>query len=132
MPPTTESSVHSPEEIQKLNDVIDSTTLARLRSLLQDLSKKTPENFAYVRNELMLQPGALKRAWSEEREDEDESEDESEDSGQPESDFSDEQIEAPASRQRFEICEQCNIEYDVLLNDKKSCEWHDGKPRIRK
>jgi hypothetical protein len=130
MPPTgtAESSVHSPKEIQKLNDVIDSTTLARLRALLKDLSKKTPENFAYVRNELMLQPGALKRAWSEEREDEDESEA----SGQPESDFSDEQTEAPASRQRFEICEQCNIEYDVLLNDKKSCEWHEGKPRIRK
>jgi len=90
-------------------------TLARLRALLKDLSKKTPENFKYVRNELMLQPGALKRAWSEEREDEDESED----SGQAESDFSDEQTGAPANRQRFEICEQCNIEYDVLLNHKK-------------
>ena len=71
MPSATESSVHSPEGIQKLNDVIDSMTLARLRALLKDLSKKTPENFKYVRNELMLQPGALKRAWSEEREDED-------------------------------------------------------------
>lgn len=132
MPPATESSVHSPEGIQKLNDVIDSMTLARLRAVLKDLSKKTPENFKYVRNELMLQPGALKRAWSEEREDEDEGEDESEDSGQAESDFSDEQTGAPANRQRFEICEQCNIEYDVLLNHKKSCEWHEGELQICK
>ena len=128
MSPATESSVHSPEGIQKLNDVIDSMTLARLRALLKDLSKKTPENFKYVRNELMLQPGALKRAWSEEREDEDESED----SGQAESDFSDEQTGAPANRQSFEICEQCNIEYDVLLNHKKSCEWHEGELQICK
>jgi hypothetical protein len=35
--------------------------------------------------------------------------------------------DAPANRQRFEICEQCNKEYDVLYNDKKSCQWHQGK-----
>lgn len=77
----------------------------------------------------MLQHGALKRAWSEnDEEDEDNSDDSSEDSGHDyKSDYSDEQTVAPANRQRFEICGQCNEEYDVLHNDKKSCEWHEGK-----
>lgn len=100
MPPATESSVHSPKEIQRLNDVIDSTTPARLRALLKDLSEETPENWEFVRIELMLQPGALKRAWAEKDED-----DECEGSGLAESDYSDDHNEAPASRQRFEICD---------------------------
>lgn len=79
----------------------------------------------------MLQHGALKRAWSkndEDDDDEDDDDDSSEDSGHDyESDESDEQLDAPANRQRFEVCEQCNEEYDVLHNDKKSCQWHEGK-----
>lgn len=75
----------------------------------------------------MLQPGALKRAWSNDSSDDD---DETEDSGHDyESEYSDEQTDAPASRQRFEICQQCDKEYDVLLNDKTSCQWHEGKRR---
>ena len=127
MPPVIETSVHSPEETQKLNDVIDSTTPARLRALLKDLSKKTSDNWEHIRSELMLQPGALKRVCAEMDEDS-----ESEGSGQAESDYSDEQTEAPASRQRFEICEQCNKEYDTLLNDKITCIWHAGEPKIPK
>lgn len=32
------------------------------------------------------------------------------------------------TRQRYEICEQCEKEFDVVENDEEedSCEWHDG------
>jgi hypothetical protein len=86
----------------------------------------------------MLQPGALKRAWSERnsdgKDDDDDDDDENDLEDSPEasgheveSDYSDDQTNAPPSRQRFEICRQCNKEYDVLLNTKWSCVWHDGK-----
>lgn len=123
MPPVTQSPLRSPEEIQRLYDVIDTTTPDRLRALLKDLSRKTPSNWDHIRGDLMLQPGTLKRAWSEKEED-GQSE---EDSGQNESDYSDEQVDGPASRRRFEICDQCDKEYDTLLNNKKSCVWHQGK-----
>jgi len=123
MPPATESLVHSSREIQRLNDVIDSTTPDRLRALLKGLSKRTSDNWAHIQSELMVPPGTLKRAWSEKDKDDDDEECEGY-IGHAESDYSDEQTEAPASRQRFEICKQCNREYDVLLNDKKSCIWH--------
>jgi hypothetical protein len=131
MPPSSPHSKRLSIEIQNLYNVIDSATPDRLRTLLKNLSTTAPANFESIQGELMLQHGALKRAWSENNEDdddEDNSGDSSEDSGHDdESDYSDEQTDAPASRQRFEICEQCNEEYDVLHNDKKSCVWHEGK-----
>jgi hypothetical protein len=79
----------------------------------------------------MLQHGARKRARSindEDDDDDDDDDDSSEDSGHDvESDDSDKRTDAPANRQRFEICEQCNKEYEVLHNHKKSCQWHQGK-----
>ena len=141
MPPMIRRFQPSSTEIRSLYNAIDSATPDRLRTLLKDLSATAPANFAYVQSKLMLQPGTLKRAWAEyekscENGDEDEedenngdgSDDTTEDAGHDyESTYSDEQAHAPASRQRFEICGQCNEEYDVLLNDRKSCEWHDGK-----
>jgi hypothetical protein len=68
--------------------------------------------------------GALKRACSENDEDdddEDDDDDSSEDSRRDvKSDDSDIRTDVPANRQHFEICEQCNKEYDVLYNDKRS------------
>ncbi|KAJ5025211.1 hypothetical protein J3E72DRAFT_386423 [Bipolaris maydis] len=110
-------SQHSSEETQNLYNAIDSATRERVCALLKHLSTTSPSNFAYVQGELMLRPGTLKRARSEDQDEEDDV------SG---SDYSDEQSHAPARRQRFEICEQCNKEYDVLHNEKKSCEWHSG------
>jgi hypothetical protein len=131
MPPSSPHFKRSSIEIQNLYNVIDSATPHRLRTLLRNLSTTSPANFKSLQGELMLQHGALKRAWSENDEDdddEDDNDDSLEDSGHDvESDDSDEQTDAPANRQRFEICEQCNKEYDVLDNDKKSCQWHQGK-----
>ncbi|EJT69656.1 hypothetical protein GGTG_12540 [Gaeumannomyces tritici R3-111a-1] len=31
------------------------------------------------------------------------------------------------TRQRYEVCEQCNNEYDVETNGPTSCVWHDGE-----
>ncbi|KAJ4329637.1 hypothetical protein N0V87_010699, partial [Didymella glomerata] len=132
---------------RNLLNVIDSATPHRLRTLLKEWSTTTPAIFGHVQDELMLPSGALKMAWSERGQDEDgnnedddgideqdeegedDSDDTSEDAGYDfESDYSDEQTDAPAIRQRYEICVQCHEEYDVLLNDKTSCEWHDGEP----
>ncbi|KAF2023583.1 hypothetical protein EK21DRAFT_80554 [Setomelanomma holmii] len=75
----------------------------------------------------MLPHGALKRAWSANDKDGSSLDECSEDSGYDfESDNSDDHEDTPASRQRFEICKQCNEEYDVLYNDKESCAWHEG------
>lgn len=88
-------SQYSPEETQNLYNAIDSATPERVRALLKHLSTTSPSNFAYVQGELMLRPGVLKRARSE---DQDEGDDVSE------SNYS-EQTHAPTRRQRFEICE---------------------------
>ncbi|EAT80976.1 hypothetical protein HBH56_164350 [Parastagonospora nodorum] len=129
-PPSKRSSI----DIQNLYNAIDSATPDRLRTLLKNLITTSPANFESIQGELMLQHGALKRAWSEndnDEDDEDDDDDSSEDSGHDnESDNSDGQTDAPANRQRFEICEQCNEEYDVLHNNKKSCQWHEGEQEV--
>ncbi|KAH8634147.1 hypothetical protein IG631_09547 [Alternaria alternata] len=136
MPP---KSLPSHPQVDKLLNAIDSATASRLRAVLKSLCVKDKANFAYVQDALLVQPGVLKRAWSEQDEDGDdddddeyESEDSSEDVGaEDESEYSDSEPNAPASRQRFEICIQCDKEYDVLQNHKRSCEWHDGKSDTR-
>ncbi|EMD94608.1 hypothetical protein COCC4DRAFT_75017 [Bipolaris maydis ATCC 48331] len=114
-------SQRSSEETQNLYNVIDSATPERVRALLKHLSTTSPANFAYIQGELMLRPGALKRARSEEQDKEDDD---------TESDYSDEQTDAPVRRPRFDICEQCGEEYDVLHNEKKSCQWHEGELEV--
>lgn len=44
------------------------------------------------------------------------------------SDYSGEQTDESASRQRYESRGQCYEEYDYLLNDKMSYQWHDCEP----
>ncbi|CAN9188491.1 unnamed protein product [Alternaria alternata] len=135
MPP---KSLPSHPQVDKLLNAIDSATASRLRAVLKSLCVKDKANFAYVQDALLVQPGVLKRAWSEQDEDGDdddddeyESEDSSEDVGaEDESEYSDSEPNAPASRQRFEICIQCDKEYDVLQNHKRSCEWHDGSQEV--
>lgn len=105
-----------------MNDVIDSTTPVRLRAILKGLSERTSDNWAHIHSELMVPPGTLKRTWLEK-------EDESGDSSLDESEYSDEQSNATASIQRYEVCEQCKEEYNTSLNGKKDCMWHPGKPR---
>lgn len=99
-------------------------TPERLRALLKDLSDKTTDNWEYISHELMVCPGALKRARSvDHKQNRD-----TKSSGQElVSDYSDKASGAPATRQRFEVCEQCDKEYDALQNNDKSCTWHEGK-----
>ncbi|KAJ4296794.1 hypothetical protein N0V90_006842 [Kalmusia sp. IMI 367209] len=113
-------------QAQHLSNAIDSATPDRLRAVLHKVSAEIPGAFAAISNELLLKPGALKRAapWA------DHSAGDEEDPGHEEdSDYSDEEPNAgPARkrRQRYEICGQCDKEYDVLLNGKTECRWHDG------
>lgn len=124
MPPLAQPYQRSSEEVRDLHNIIDSATPERLRAVMKDLLKKSSSNSDHIQGELALPPGALKRAWSVDEE----SDNETEDSGNDyESDYSDEDVNATVKRQRFEICGQCSEEYDALLNDKKSCQWHDGK-----
>lgn len=112
----------SPDEIQNLHAVIDSTLPDRLRGLLKDLTVASPSTYAFVQRELVVQPGARKRARPEDKNARDESS-----TLEHDSDSSGEESDASVGRQRFEVCEQCDEEYDVLNNPKKSCTWHEGK-----
>jgi hypothetical protein len=124
MPPSSLHFKRPSIEIQNLYNVIESATPYRLHTLLKNLSTTSPANFKSIQGELTLQHSALKRAWSENNEDDDdENDDSSEDSGHDDKfNYSTQQTNAPAGRQRSEICEQCNEEYNVLHNEKKSCQ----------
>ncbi|KAF1352631.1 hypothetical protein EJ07DRAFT_168767 [Lizonia empirigonia] len=151
MPTSSPHSQRSPTEIQNLFNVIDSATPHRLRTLLNELSTTTPAIFVHIQGKLMLQSGALKRAWSDHGEDEDEDDednngldghdgegedDTSEDAGHDfESDYSDKQTNAPASRQRYEICGPFHEEYndgDFWADHDKHCHGAINTPEIRK
>ncbi|KAL6704685.1 hypothetical protein ACN47E_007967 [Coniothyrium glycines] len=128
-------SVQPPAEVQTLFNAIDSATPERLRAILKKLSTSVPGAVPFVQGELLLKQGELKRAapWATSGHGvKDEVDGHSEDDGfQDESDYSDGADDtAIASRQRFEICIQCNNEYNVLSNDKRSCIWHEGELEV--
>lgn len=105
--------------------------------ILKKLVTDIPDVFPHVQKELILKPGELKRAapWGEDDTEDDETDDTTpENDGYVEDfDYSDSDGGDPsavAKRQRYEICIQCEEEYDVLINDKESCEWHEGELEV--
>jgi hypothetical protein len=103
--------------------------------VLKKLSTQIPGAAPLVSDELLLKHGVLKRAAPWDVRDVDTSDEEaaSDDDGEEDSgtvvdsELSDAEDGAGASRLRFEICAQCGKEYDVLENGKRSCRWHDGE-----
>jgi hypothetical protein len=130
---------------QLLNNAIDTSTIARLRIVLRDMCSESPEAFKLACDKLLVQgkdpkqvPGrTAQRPIHLEDDDDDDDEDEDEDENETDSDEEDYEDYYNAKEpqggqkrarthagQRYEICEQCNEEFDVLGGEE--CVWHDG------
>jgi len=133
-----------------LFDVIKSLGTDRLREVLHEICSKSDEGFKIACSSLLLEKGTLKKSvdpkaqsqtsiidkpnsWRPKDEDDDSPGESGSDlsSTSSESESLDTPREGrkrkrPYTRQRFEICHQCEKEYDVLKNDSKSCIWHEG------
>jgi hypothetical protein len=81
---------------------IDSATLDRVQSVLREICSELPEAFKLASEKLLVSDGGS-NAGAKRKRDED------------------------AKQQRYEICDQCDQEYDVLDNDEDACVWHSGK-----
>lgn len=128
MPP--HASIHdlTRAERQDLFNAINSATPSRLRALIDTLCATNPEACEFVSKELLLKRGELGKQLRSKQD-----QDCRDRGGIEDSDFSDEETTDRAatgqkrSRQRYEICGQCEKEYDVMQNGKTSCQWHDGR-----
>lgn len=80
-----------------LLDAIDSATLKRVQTVLREVCLECPEALNLASKKLLVSP-----------------------------------TEAPGTKrkhdstQRYEICVQCNEEYDTKDNQEDSCVWHSG------
>ena len=126
---------------QLLNNAIDDSTVTRLRTVLRDICNESPEAFKLVCDKLLIQgkvpkqaPGRTAQRPINLDDDDDDEDEDSEDSESDAEDYDDQSTTtAPQTGQkrgsayagpRYEICEQCNKEYDVLLEEE--CVWHEG------
>lgn len=84
-----------------LNAAIDSATPDRVRKVLKEVCADNPEAFEAACDKLLVDEttnGSSKRKRPD-----------------------------PNAEHRFEVCEQCECEYDVTDNPEKTCTWHPGK-----
>jgi hypothetical protein len=88
----------------QLNEAIDSATLARLRTVLRSICAESEEASKLVSKALFVQDAGASRKRK---------------------------AGAKDSTLRHEVCVQCKQEYDTTTNDKYSCQWHEGRIRIR-
>jgi hypothetical protein len=88
-----------------LFDAINSATLDRVQQVLREICTEDPVAFKLACDKLLVGQGAKSQANSD--------------------------ISTKRKRegpfQRYEICEQCEEEYDVLDNPDDACIWHPGK-----
>jgi hypothetical protein len=86
-----------------LNAAIDSATLDRARKVLKEICAENTQAFEAACDKLLVNEtanGSAKRKRPD-----------------------------PSAQHRFEICVQCESEYDVTDNPEKACTWHPGKGR---
>ncbi|EAT82605.1 hypothetical protein HBH56_112270 [Parastagonospora nodorum] len=84
-----------------LHDAIDSATIDRLRTVLRAICTENTAAFKLACDHLLVVQGADGDTDTKRKRDE--------------------------RLQRFEICEQCQEEYDVLDNPDDACVWHPGE-----
>lgn len=89
-----------------LHNAIDSATIDRLRTVLRAICTENPAAFKLACDNLLVVQGADGNTDTKRKRDE--------------------------PLQRFETCEQCKEEYDVLDNPDDACVWHPGKHYARK
>lgn len=130
-----------------LNDTIASSSQERLRSVLYRIVATNPDAFDTACEVLLLPQGKLKQVTDQEAQNkttfflhrplDEELTDEEYKAAISNSELSDEEpVEIRSNgvkrklmytRQRYEICGQCEQEYDTLDNKATSCIWHDGE-----
>ncbi|PVH96153.1 hypothetical protein DM02DRAFT_599716 [Periconia macrospinosa] len=86
-----------------LSSAIETATPSRLRKAFQEICDKSPEAFNLACSALLTKPGTAAAAEGSNA------------------------ASAGDKRKRFEICIQCEKEYNVETNDEKSCVWHSGE-----
>lgn len=95
-----------------LEDAMSSATLDRLHATLKRVCKDSAEAFNIACDELLISPrmplGNNK---------------ENEDAGN----IAGQKRKRDFVTQRYEICEQCDQEFDVTKNKNDSCTWHEGR-----
>ncbi|KAF2873490.1 hypothetical protein BDV95DRAFT_345113 [Massariosphaeria phaeospora] len=134
-----------------LFDVIQSSDIDRLRTTLREICTAVPDAFSLACNKLLVQKGELKKAIDLDvhketvvlaRHEGEEGQADLSPEVTSESDYSDvseeEHQEQRAgqkrkrayTRQRHDMCKQCEKEYDVLNNERGCCSWHEGEVEL--
>jgi hypothetical protein len=88
-----------------LLDAIDSISLHRARKVLIELCTESPQARQFLCDKLLVGHGQTS------------SKDDTEAGPKRKRD----------AQQRYEICKQCEEEYDILNNSQDACAWHPGK-----
>jgi hypothetical protein len=96
-----------------LLQAIDSATHDRLRTVLREICIESPAAFKLACDKLLVGQAAIGDA-----------------NGQANGEASTKR-KRDEPLQRYEICEQCETEYDVLDNHEDACIWHPGKSILR-
>jgi hypothetical protein len=86
-----------------LLNAIDSANADRVRTVLREICIANPEAFQLACDQLLVGHG------------------------QPNDTKTGTKRKHDSPQQRYEICEQCKQEYDVLNNADDACIWHSGK-----
>jgi hypothetical protein len=83
----------------QLQEAIKSATHERLRVTLLAMCSKSEEASKLASEELLVQSSATKKRKSDDEH----------------------------SNVRYDMCTQCDKEFDTTANGPESCQWHDGK-----
>ncbi|KAJ4355599.1 uncharacterized protein N0V89_003619 [Didymosphaeria variabile] len=117
------------EALEELFDAIQSATADRVRVVLRDICIYQPTAFEAAYQKLLVDDGETFDVGDEE-----------EDESAPEARASPKtpkrrvtkaapNLQAGSKRRRYEICHQCDEEYDAVANARTSCVYHDGTLR---
>jgi hypothetical protein len=102
-PPTSDANNTQTTPQSALFGAIDSATPERVRQVLREICATNPEAFRSACDKLLVANDAAVTL--------------------PGSDM---KRKRETHQQRYEICVQCEEEYDVLDNEEGACEWHPG------
>ncbi|KAH7371398.1 hypothetical protein BKA66DRAFT_469725 [Pyrenochaeta sp. MPI-SDFR-AT-0127] len=93
----------------QLDEAIKSATVHRLQAVLRDICNASPDAKKLARSMLLIEENVMNAK----------------------SENSDVHLNTnkkrPFPSQRYEVCEQCEKEFDVLDNPDDACKWHDGE-----
>ena len=137
------SNPPEPTKKELLEKAINTAPVSGLRYALQNLCEKVPGAASYAEIYMLVREKEVTKGKNQvsiaESEDEDDSTAEEEESSEDESDEevnqrsrankSDIGVGKMRLRLRWATCARCNEEFDVALNNRGDCVWHDGELR---